>query len=78
MHGLSISAAEVRQLLGWVAAMKPEQRRQVAGLPVERSDIIVAGLAVAAELLDGVGANEVTVSGFGLRDGLLLDMVGLI
>jgi exopolyphosphatase/guanosine-5'-triphosphate,3'-diphosphate pyrophosphatase len=78
VHGISISAAEVRQLLDWVAAMEPGQRRQVAGLPVERSDIIVAGLALAAELLDGVGANEVTISGYGLRDGLLLDMVGLI
>jgi exopolyphosphatase/guanosine-5'-triphosphate,3'-diphosphate pyrophosphatase len=78
VHGISIAVAEMRQLLGRVSAMAPEQRRQVAGLPVERSDIIVAGLAVAAELLDGVGANEVTVSGFGLRDGLLLDMVGLI
>jgi exopolyphosphatase/pppGpp-phosphohydrolase len=37
----------------------------------------VAGLAVIAELLRVVGAEEVTVSGFGLRDGLLLEMAGL-
>lgn len=77
IHGAEISAAELESLLAELAAMSPDQRRQVPGLKPERADIIVAGLAVAAELLDRVGANAVTVSGFGLREGLVLEMVGL-
>jgi exopolyphosphatase/guanosine-5'-triphosphate,3'-diphosphate pyrophosphatase len=75
IHGTEITATELEGLLAELANMSPEQRRQVPGLKPERADIIVAGLAVAAELLDRVGAKGVTVSGFGLREGLLLEMI---
>ena len=44
----------------------------MAGLNPERADIILAGLAVTAEPLDLADARSVTVSAFGLREGLLL------
>lgn len=77
VHGTAVSTEEVDQLLGMLTGLSPEQRRQTPGLRAERADIIEAGLAVVAELLEAVGADDVTVSGFGLRDGLLLEMVGL-
>ena len=76
-HGTTVSAEEVEQVLVALAAQSAEQRRSTPGLRPERVDIIVAGLAVVAELLRTVGADGVTVSGFGLRDGLLLEMVGV-
>jgi exopolyphosphatase/guanosine-5'-triphosphate,3'-diphosphate pyrophosphatase len=76
VHGASVSAAEVEQLVEWLATRSPEQRRNVAGLSPERADIIVAGLAVAAELLNLVERRGLTVSAFGLREGLLLEMAG--
>ncbi|HEX7335737.1 MAG TPA: hypothetical protein VF252_00910 [Gemmatimonadales bacterium] len=77
VHGVVVETSEVRQLLPWLAAMDRLQRRQVPGLRPERADIIVAGLAVALQLLETVDAGGVTVSGFGLRDGLLLEMAGV-
>jgi exopolyphosphatase/guanosine-5'-triphosphate,3'-diphosphate pyrophosphatase len=77
IHGTSVSADEIRDLLANLAAMSPEERRQVAGLPRERADIIVAGLTVVAEVVKVIQARDVTVSRFGLRDGLLLEMTGL-
>ena len=76
VHGVSVTTAEVEQLLEWLASRTLEQRRQVPGLNPERADIILAGLAVTAELLDWVGARSLTVSAFGLREGLLLEMAG--
>ncbi|HEX6107276.1 MAG TPA: Ppx/GppA phosphatase family protein [Gemmatimonadales bacterium] len=76
VHGVSINTAEVEQLLDWLASRTPEQRRQVPGLNPERADIILAGLAVTAELLERVRARSLTVSAFGLREGLLLEMAG--
>ena len=76
VHGVSVTAAEVEQLIDWLASRTPEQRRQVPGLNPERADIILAGLAVTAELLDWVRARSITVSAFGLREGLLLEMAG--
>jgi exopolyphosphatase/guanosine-5'-triphosphate,3'-diphosphate pyrophosphatase len=76
VHGVSVTTAEVEQLIDWLASRSPEQRRQVAGLNPERADIILAGLSVTAELLDWVRARSIAVSAFGLREGLLLEMAG--
>ena len=76
VHGLSVETAEVERLLDWLASRTPEQRRQVPGLNPERADIILAGLAVTAELLDWVRTRSLAVSAFGLREGLLLEMAG--
>jgi exopolyphosphatase/guanosine-5'-triphosphate,3'-diphosphate pyrophosphatase len=76
VHGVSVETAEVERLLDWLASRTPEQRRQVPGLNPERADIIIAGLAVTAELLDWVRTRSITVSAFGLREGLLLEMAG--
>lgn len=76
VHGASVSSADVEHLLDWLAGMSPEKRAQVEGLSPQRADIIVAGLAVTAELLERIEAREVKVSAFGLREGLLLEMAG--
>jgi exopolyphosphatase/guanosine-5'-triphosphate,3'-diphosphate pyrophosphatase len=76
VHGVSVTAAEVEQLLDWLASRSPDERRQVPGLSPERADIILAGLAVTAELLDRLRGRSITVSAFGLREGLLLEMAG--
>jgi exopolyphosphatase / guanosine-5'-triphosphate,3'-diphosphate pyrophosphatase len=76
IHGASVATGEVETLIEWLTEKTPEQRRLVPGLNPQRADIIVAGLAVTAELLSLVDARTLTVSAFGLREGLLLDMVG--
>jgi exopolyphosphatase/guanosine-5'-triphosphate,3'-diphosphate pyrophosphatase len=76
VHGTTVSTAEVEHLLEWLAGMSPERRAQVPGLNPQRADIILAGLAVTAELLERIEAREVKVSAFGLREGLILEMVG--
>jgi exopolyphosphatase / guanosine-5'-triphosphate,3'-diphosphate pyrophosphatase len=72
-----MSAREIEDLLARLSVLSPEERRQVPGLRPERADIIVAGVAVAAELLDRMNAGSVRVNGYGLREGLLLEMAGI-
>ncbi len=76
IHGTKVSAAEVESMLEWLASKSPEQRASVPGLNPQRADIIVAGVAVAAEVLAVLDARELTASAFGLREGLLLEMLG--
>jgi exopolyphosphatase/guanosine-5'-triphosphate,3'-diphosphate pyrophosphatase len=76
VHGTAVSVAEVEHMLAWLAGMSPEKRAAVPGLNPQRSDIILAGLAVTAELLERIEAREVKISAFGLREGLILDMAG--
>ena len=49
------------------------ERGAVPGLNPARADIIVAGLAVMAEVMARVEAREVVVSAYGIREGLLLE-----
>jgi exopolyphosphatase/guanosine-5'-triphosphate,3'-diphosphate pyrophosphatase len=74
VHGASVASAELQRILEWLAAMSVDERHKVAGLNPERADIIVAGLAVAAEVLELFDAPKVTVSAFGLREGLLIHL----
>jgi exopolyphosphatase / guanosine-5'-triphosphate,3'-diphosphate pyrophosphatase len=76
VHGTTVPVAEVEHLLEFLETRSLEQRRAMAGLNPQRADIIVAGLAVTAELLEQTDARALVVSGFGLREGLLLEMAG--
>ena len=76
VHGTAVPVAEVEHLLEFLETRSLEQRRAMAGLNPQRADIIVAGLAVTAELLEQTDARALVVSGFGLREGLLLQMAG--
>ncbi|GJG85163.1 exopolyphosphatase [Gemmatimonadetes bacterium T265] len=72
-HGTVVPRAEAEHVLDQLAALGPAERRAVPGLNPERADIIVAGLAVAAEVLAVFEARELLVSGYGIREGLLLE-----
>jgi len=78
IQGLRVSLEELEQVLSMLEAMSVEERRTVPGLRPERADIIVAGLTVADELLGLVQGREIAVNRYGLREGLLLEMVGLV
>ena len=73
VHGTVIPREEVEHILDWLASMNDEERRATPGLNPDRADIIVAGIAVIAELLSRVEAREITVSRYGIREGLLLE-----
>ncbi len=73
VHGTRIPPHEVEQLLEMLSHLTIDERLQVPGLNAGRADIIIAGLAVAAEVLARVEPREFTASRFGIREGLLLE-----
>lgn len=73
VHAARIPRADLEHILDMLAEMTPEERRQVPGLNPERADIIVAGIAVAAEVVRRIEAREIVVSRYGIREGLLLE-----
>ena len=73
VHATVVPRGEVEHLLEMLAAMSAAERRDVPGLNPERADIILAGLAVAAEVLARLEARELEVSRYGIREGLLLE-----
>ena len=73
VHGTSVPREELERILEMLAGMTPAERLAVPGLNPGRADIIVAGLAAAAEVMARVDARTLLVSAYGIREGLLLD-----
>jgi exopolyphosphatase/guanosine-5'-triphosphate,3'-diphosphate pyrophosphatase len=73
VHAARIPRADLEHILDSLAQMSAEERRNVPGLNPERADIIVAGIAAAAEVLRRVEGREIAVSRYGIREGLLLE-----
>lgn len=73
VHAAHIPCSDLEHILDTLVDMTPDERRATPGLNPERADIIVAGIAAAAEVLRRVEARELVVSRYGIREGLLLE-----
>jgi exopolyphosphatase/guanosine-5'-triphosphate,3'-diphosphate pyrophosphatase len=73
VQGTVIPRVDVEHILDSLAEMSDDERRSTPGLNADRADIIVAGIAVIAEVLAHVDAREIVVSRYGIREGLLLE-----
>jgi len=69
---------ELEHILDMLQDMSPDQRAAVPGLNPGRADIIVAGFAVAAEVLHRLESKELIVSAYGIREGLLLETARVV
>jgi len=72
-HGTRVLRVELEHLLDWLQRLSAAERTAVPGLNPARADIIVAGLAVAAEVLARFDPGVLLVSGYGIREGILLE-----
>lgn len=70
LHGYRLKRSRLAGLVDDLVGMPVEARRVVAGLNRDRADIIVAGSLVIRTLLELLDADEVIISGQGLREGL--------
>lgn len=75
VQGTEIDRAQVSHLLDLLRGLSTRARARIPGLPPERADIIVAGLAVVERLLDHLGVNRILAHDRGIRDGLLIRMI---
>lgn len=73
VHGTQVPREEIEHLLDVLLASSRQERASIPGLNPGRADIILAGLAVAAEVMARIEARDVVVSGYGIREGLLLE-----
>jgi exopolyphosphatase/guanosine-5'-triphosphate,3'-diphosphate pyrophosphatase len=73
VHGTVIPRVELEHIVDMLRNMSLAERQGVPGLNAARSDIILGGLAVAAEVAARVEAKELVVSAYGIREGILLE-----
>ena len=73
VHGKNVTRGELEHLLDQLVDMSPSERLTVPGLNPARADIIVAGMAVAAEVMSFLDIRSFHTSAYGIREGLLLE-----
>jgi len=78
VHGTVIPRVELEHIVDMLHNMPLEERQRVPGLSSARADIIVGGLAVAAEVAARVEAKELVISGYGIREGILLETARVV
>jgi exopolyphosphatase/guanosine-5'-triphosphate,3'-diphosphate pyrophosphatase len=70
-----VTTRSVRAMAAKIAGMSLPEREAVPGIGPRRAEIIVAGVEVYAELLEGFGLPGFRYSPLGLRDGILEQML---
>jgi exopolyphosphatase/guanosine-5'-triphosphate,3'-diphosphate pyrophosphatase len=74
--GYEMDRSEVRHILEHLRTLSLRDRKAVPGLHADRADIIVAGVTVIERLLKYFKVNRLLINDQGVRDGLLLRMIG--
>jgi exopolyphosphatase/guanosine-5'-triphosphate,3'-diphosphate pyrophosphatase len=73
---LTATTQEVRGITDRLVKMTNEQRAAIPGIGPRRSEIIVGGSLVYADLMERFGLKSFRYSPLGLRDGVLAQMLG--
>jgi len=76
LNQLSFSRDEFLPLHDDILSSKASERRKMDGLEPRRVDLIVAGSTFLATAMDVFDFEEMTVSEWSLREGILLDAIG--
>lgn len=76
VRGYDMTRTEVRRLLDRLRGMALRERLRVPGLSEQRAEIIVAGVCVLHRVMTRLGVERMRVNDGGIRDGMLLAMIG--
>ena len=76
VNHLTVARAELEAVHRDVMSRPVSARRRMEGLEAERADLIPAGSAVLMGAMDLFGLDELTVSDWALREGIILDAIG--
>lgn len=74
-HGYSMSGETVQQYMDTLPSMPYDKRKEIEGLSKSRVDIIVSGLIIFHTVYQYIRASHAVVSGEGLREGMLHDLL---
>jgi exopolyphosphatase/guanosine-5'-triphosphate,3'-diphosphate pyrophosphatase len=74
VSNLTLAAAQLDDLVAQLAAAPtPAARAELRGLDPGRADIILAGAVILEQVVHELGIDDLVVSDFALREGVLLD-----
>jgi exopolyphosphatase/guanosine-5'-triphosphate,3'-diphosphate pyrophosphatase len=75
LHHVTVDREAIHEVRRRLVASDLKERRRMGGLDGQRADIVVAGAVVLDEILEGLGARELLLCEWALREGILLDYI---
>jgi exopolyphosphatase / guanosine-5'-triphosphate,3'-diphosphate pyrophosphatase len=76
LNGFSFTADELKSAVAEIVdAALSDSMEELQDLDRERREIIVAGALIVEQLFEGLDLKEMTVSEYGLREGIVLDTI---
>ncbi|MFW2334713.1 Ppx/GppA phosphatase family protein [Ilumatobacter sp.] len=76
LNGATLGAAELRDVVDELTSRTTAERLDLPGLDAKRVDIIVAGALLLDEIFRAFSIEEMTISDYALREGVLFDRFG--
>ena len=77
LHEYRLSAAQIRETVDWIEAQKAEEIETHSDTSKERLALVPMAARVMAGLLEALEPEEVIISSYGLREGLLYEQMPL-
>ena len=75
LHHVTVRADTLHELRGRLVAAGLRDRLKMPGVDAQRADILVAGAVIFDTILERVGAKDVVLCEWALREGLLLNYI---
>jgi exopolyphosphatase/guanosine-5'-triphosphate,3'-diphosphate pyrophosphatase len=75
LRRLVVGADDIRRLRKRLVSLPLEERLRMQGLDPRRADLARVGAILLEQLLERLGADEITLCDFALREGLILDYI---
>ncbi len=71
IHNYHISEEEFNNVYDMVKVLEPDKRAKIKGISSDRADIFASALAGIKAFCEYTGATDITISGAGLREGIM-------
>jgi len=72
LHGISFT--KLQNMAEKLLALSLEERKKMKGLEPERADLIIPGIQFTIKIMESLKFDELTISDYGLLEGVLLDI----
>ncbi|MBZ4672056.1 MAG: Ppx/GppA phosphatase [Deferribacteraceae bacterium] len=76
VNGYKIQYKRVKEIFDNLCSMTIDERENVVGLEKGRGDLIIPGAAIVIKTMEHFKLNEIIISDFGLREGLVVSDCG--
>jgi exopolyphosphatase/guanosine-5'-triphosphate,3'-diphosphate pyrophosphatase len=75
INGYRLRREALRRLTRRLSRMPLSERERLPGLDAQRAEIIVPGALALLHVLESVDADDITISDYGVREGLVMDYI---